>query len=207
MDDDADFDSLCRRTGRIGKTHYAASVSAAGFIGNGGAAVDDDFSNCCFLFFVNAFQRDLQGIGKVNLPLRNAGIALLVQTALLVGLLMFTELDLYALVICLIVYSGMMCILNSISIRRCIGVKEDFKNMFLLPLLASALMGVCAKGVYMGLNMLVESNVICLIPSMITAVIVYAVTAAVNEEQLLGFPKGEKIVKIAKKYRLLYSKK
>ena len=105
----------------------------------------------------------------------------------------------------------MMCILNSISIRRCIGVKEDFKNMFLLPLLASALMGVCAKGVYMGLNMLVESNVICLIPSMITAVIVYAVTAlktgAVNEEQLLGFPKGEKIVKIAKKYRLLYSKK
>ncbi len=153
----------------------------------------------------------LQGIGKVNLPLRNAGIALLVQTALLVGLLMFTELDLYALVICLIVYSGMMCILNSISIRRCIGVKEDFKNMFLLPLLASALMGVCAKGVYMGLNMLVESNVICLIPSMITAVIVYAVTAlktgAVNEEQLLGFPKGEKIVKIAKKYRLLYSKK
>ncbi len=35
----------------------------------------------------------LQGIGKVNLPVRNAGIALAVQTALLIGILMFTELD------------------------------------------------------------------------------------------------------------------
>ena len=54
----------------------------------------------------------LQGIGKVNLPVRNAGIALAVQTALLIGILMFTELDLYALVICLIVYSLLMCVLK-----------------------------------------------------------------------------------------------
>ena len=153
----------------------------------------------------------LQGIGKVNLPVRNAGIALAVQTALLIGILMFTELDLYALVICLIVYSLLMCVLNSISVRRCIGVKEDFKTMFFLPSLAAALMGLAAKGTYMGLNQLIESNVICLIPSMIVAVCVYAAAVlkfgAIKREQLLGFPKGDLIVRIAGKCHLLNEKK
>lgn len=149
----------------------------------------------------------LQGIGRVNLPVRNAGIALAVQTALLVALLTFTELDVYALVICLIVYSFLMCLLNSISVRRCIGVKENLKTMFLMPFLASALMGACAWGAYTGLHMLVESNVICLIPSILLAVIVYAVTilktGAIRREQLIAFPKGALLVKIAEKCRLL----
>lgn len=149
----------------------------------------------------------LQGIGRVNLPVRNAGIALAVQTALLVALLTFTELDVYALVICLIVYSFLMCLLNSISVRRCIGVKENLKTMFLMPFLASALMGACALGAYTGLHMLVESNVICLIPSILLAVIVYAVTilktGAIRREQLIAFPKGALLVKIAEKCRLL----
>ncbi len=88
----------------------------------------------------------------------------MVQTVLLVVLLMFTELDLYALVICLIVYSFLMCVLNSICVRRYLGVKEDFKTMFLLPFLSALLMGICARGVYMGLSIFVKSNVICLIP-------------------------------------------
>lgn len=149
----------------------------------------------------------LQGIGKVRLPVQNAAAALLIQTALLVALLMFTELDLYALVICLIAYSAMMCLFNSISIRRCLGVKEDLKTMALLPALAAALMGLCAKGVYLGMQMLVKSNVICLIPSIVLAVVVYALAilklGAVTEEQLLGFPKGDRLVAIAKKCRLL----
>ena len=149
----------------------------------------------------------LQGVGKVNLPVRNAGIALVIQTALLVGLLMFTELDIYALVICLIVYSFMMCVLNSISVRHCIGVRENIKTMFLMPLLASALMGACAWGTYTGLHMLVESNVVCLMPSLLLAVIVYAVTilkiGAIQREQLLAFPKGTVLVRIAEKCHLI----
>ncbi|MCI9428139.1 MAG: polysaccharide biosynthesis protein [Eubacterium sp.] len=149
----------------------------------------------------------LQGIGKVNLPVRNAAVALVVQTVLLVVLLMFTELDLYALVICLIVYSFLMCVLNSICVRRYIGVKEDFKTMFLLPFLSALLMGICARSFYMGLSMFVKSNVICLIPSILLAVIVYAVailkTGAVGEDQLANFPKGRFLVAAAKKSHLL----
>lgn len=149
----------------------------------------------------------LQGIGQVKLPVRNAAIALAVQTVLLVVLLMFTELDLYALVICLIVYSFMMCVLNSISVRHCIGVGENFKTMFLMPAIAAAIMGAAAKGTYMGMQLFVSSNIICLVPSLLVAVIVYFVAAlmigAVGREQLLNLPKGQLIVKVAEKCHLL----
>lgn len=149
----------------------------------------------------------LQGIGKVNLPVRNAAIALVVQTILLVVLLVFTELDLYALVICLIVYSFMMCVLNSISMRQYIGVKENIKMMFLLPAAAAGIMGLCARGTYMAMQLFVKSNIICLVPSIIIAVVVYAVVilkiGAVEREQILSFPKGKKIVEIAERCHLL----
>lgn len=149
----------------------------------------------------------LQGIGQVKLPVRNAAIALAVQTVLLVVLLMFTELDLYALVICLIVYSFMMCVLNSISVRHCIGVGENFKTMFLMPAIAAAIMGAAAKGTYMGMQLFVSSNIICLVPSLLVAVIVYLVAAlmigAVGREQLLNLPKGQLIVRVAEKCHLL----
>ncbi len=149
----------------------------------------------------------LQGIGQVKLPVRNAAIALAVQTVLLVVLLMFTELDLYALVICLIVYSFMMCVLNSISVRHCIGVGENFKTMFLMPAIAAAIMGAAAKGTYMGMQVFVSSNIICLVPSLLVAVIVYFVAAlmigAVGREQLLNLPKGQLIVRVAEKCHLL----
>ena len=149
----------------------------------------------------------LQGIGQVKLPVRNAAIPLAVQTVLLVVLLMFTELDLYALVICLIVYSFMMCVLNSISVRHCIGVGENFKTMFLMPAIAAAIMGAAAKGTYMGMQLFVSSNIICLVPSLLVAVIVYFVAAlmigAVGREQLLNLPKGQLIVRVAEKCHLL----
>lgn len=149
----------------------------------------------------------LQGIGQVKLPVRNAAIALAVQTILLVVLLMFTELDLYALVICLIVYSFMMCVLNSISVRHCIGVGENFKTMFLMPAIAAAIMGAAAKGTYMGMQLFVSSNIICLVPSLLVAVIIYFVAAlmigAVGREQLLNLPKGQLIVRVAEKCHLL----
>lgn len=149
----------------------------------------------------------LQGVGKVNQPVRNAAIALGVQTVLLIGLLALTDWNLQALVVCLLVYSGMMCVLNSISVRRSIGVRENFKKMFFLPLLAAAIMGAVAKLVYTGLHLVIVSNVVCLMPTLIIAVIVYAVAAllvgAVGREQLLNLPKGRLLVRVAESCHLL----
>ena len=50
----------------------------------------------------------LQGIGKVNLPVVNAAVALVIQTVVLVPLLLATELGLFSLVIATVLYSLLM---------------------------------------------------------------------------------------------------
>ena len=64
----------------------------------------------------------LQGIGKVNVPLRNAAVALLLHVLLLSGILYFTNMNLTALLLATMFYAFMMCLLNSISVKRYLGV-------------------------------------------------------------------------------------
>ena len=64
-----------------------------------------------------------------------------------------------------------------------------------------------AKLVYTGLHLVIASNVVCLMPTLIIAVIVYAVAAllvgAVGREQLLNLPKGRLLVRVAESCHLL----
>ncbi|MDE5678857.1 MAG: polysaccharide biosynthesis protein, partial [Lachnospiraceae bacterium] len=83
----------------------------------------------------------LQGIGRVKTPVRNAAVALGIQTAVLVPLLLFTDMDLYALVIAMLVYSGTMCVLNQLSIRKYMGYEHETFRTFNTPLVAAAFMG------------------------------------------------------------------
>lgn len=149
----------------------------------------------------------LQGLGRVNAPIWNAGIALVIQTAAAVGLLLYTDLDLYSLAIANTLYSGAMCLLNQISVRKAIGYKQEMMRTFVIPFLASALMGVAAWGVYEGVYLLTESMRIALIPALIVAVAVYfamlILLKGVTKQELLGFPKGHLLVKVAQKCRLL----
>lgn len=149
----------------------------------------------------------LQGIGKVNTPIVNALIALAVQTGVLVGLLLWTDLDLYALVIANLVYSGLMCLLNQWAVRRAVGYRQELLHTFLAPFLASALMGAAAWGVYGLVYRLSASNVISLIPAVGLAVVIYfallILFRGITEKELRSIPKGYLIVKVAKKCRLM----
>lgn len=149
----------------------------------------------------------LQGIGKVSKPVMNAAIALVIQTAVLVPLLIFTDLNLYCLAIAMIVYSFTMCILNQISVRQCLGYQMDLINIFLKPALASVIMGAFAWGVYRGLHALLPVNIICLGLAVAVAVIVYFVLVVkfkiIEEAEMRAMPKGGLLVKLAKKMRLL----
>ena len=149
----------------------------------------------------------LQGTGRVNTPIINAAIALLAQTAILVPLLCFTNLGIYAVVIAVIVYSGLMCILNQVSMYRFLGYRQEVVKTFIAPLMASVFMGAIAWAVYEGLLMLTGSIVISAIPAIIVAMAVYFVFVilfrAVTEEELRAMPKGHLLVRVAKKCHLL----
>ncbi len=149
----------------------------------------------------------LQGIGRVNVPIVNAVIALILQTVTLVPLLLFTDMGIYALVIATTVYSGAMCVLNQISVRKALGYRQEVLRTMLIPGLASLFMGASAWAVYEGLYLLTESNIISVIPAVVLAVIVYFVLlilfGGMTESELRAMPKGYLLVKAAKKCRLM----
>lgn len=160
----------------------------------------------------------LQGIGKVNVPLRNAAVSLLLHVLLLAGLLYFTNMDLLALVFATMFYAFFMCVLNSISVRRYLGYRQEVRKTFIIPIVSAVGMGVLCYIFYQGLYMIVSGVLgavlplrllilVCLLVSIGFAVLVYFVflikLKGVSEEELRRFPKGYVMIRYAKKFRLL----
>ncbi len=149
----------------------------------------------------------LQGMGKVNTPIVNAGIALIVQTVTAVVLLSFTELDLYSIAIANTLYSAIMCALNQWTVRKTIGYRQEVMKTFLIPSLASICMGGAAWAVYESLLMLTSSPKISVVIAVLVAVVVYfamlLLFRGITEEELRSFPKGYLLVRIAKRCRLM----
>ncbi|MBR6477652.1 MAG: polysaccharide biosynthesis protein [Lachnospiraceae bacterium] len=149
----------------------------------------------------------LQGLGKVNVPVVNAGVALTVQTVASVIILFFTNMDLYGLALTNTLYAAIMCVLNQIALRRAVGYRQEWKTAFVLPTVAALIMGVAARGVYVLLLSCIKSPRIALIPSVIFGVIVYFVILfalkTLSEKEILELPKGRLILKIARKLKLI----
>jgi stage V sporulation protein B len=149
----------------------------------------------------------LQGINKVILPVINALISLVIQTTVLVVILSFTNWNLYALTISAIVYSFLMCVLNVFSIRKNLGYRLSIRNSFIIPLVASVIMGVIARLLFILLYVLCKSNIISIFLAIIIAIPLYCIIViklgGINESELIILPKGKMIVGFAKKLKLL----
>lgn len=148
----------------------------------------------------------LQGIGKPSLPVRHAALSLVINVAVLAVLTKFTPLGIYSVMIATIAYSLAMCILNGRSVTKHLDYHMDVSNMFLRPLAAAVLMGGAAVVVYYGLHRVISSNVICLLPAILVAVVVYGLgylyIAHPSKELLRRFPGGNYLVKIAVKLKV-----
>ncbi|MCH5275312.1 MAG: polysaccharide biosynthesis protein [Lachnospiraceae bacterium] len=157
----------------------------------------------------------LQGIGKVKVPVHNAAIALGIQTVVVGALLTFTDLDLYALVLAMLLYSGSMCLLNQYSIRKYMGYEQEMLRTFYIPLISSGFMGVVAFLTYKGIALLLGNdpypsglhNALALFPAILVGGLVYfimeLVLKGITEDELAAFPKGRLLVRIAKRWHLL----
>lgn len=150
----------------------------------------------------------LQGIGKVTAPVYHAAIALAAQTVVLVPCLLFTNLNLYSIAIATIVYSLLMCVLNQLAVRKYLGYRQNIKKIFVLPMIASVIMGVCAYFVYQGMHKISESNLISLIIAIIIAACVYGVLVlrlgVLTKEDIEAMPKGKKLAKLLKKLHFIH---
>ena len=160
----------------------------------------------------------LQSIGRMNLPLVSAGIALVVQTVVLVALLRFTDLDVRALVLVSILYSVMIFAVNQYYLRRFLGIRQDVRRDYLQPLVCAALMGAAAKAVYYLVSMAAEPvenlpkgfyfrNLAATAAALLAAVLVYGYTmvrsGTVRRKDLLSMPKGQSLVRLMEKLHWL----
>ena len=93
----------------------------------------------------------LQGNDYMKLPLKHSAVSLVIHIALLSGLLYFTDLSVYALVIANVTFPLVVCVLNCVQIARKVGYRFELMNLFGKPLLASLLMGVFTYVIYEGL--------------------------------------------------------
>lgn len=149
----------------------------------------------------------LQGIGKPNIPMIHAAIALGADVIVMALLLLLTDLGVYAIVLSMVVYAVVMCLLNERAMKKYMRHKNPWKKAYLYPLVASIPMGLVAGGVYYGLYLLVPSNFLCLCVSVVLAVIVYfgvyLFVSRPSKEELFMLPGGSILYRVAGKMNLI----
>lgn len=149
----------------------------------------------------------LQGINRMRIPVINAAISLVLQAGLLVLLMYAANLNIFAVILANAFFALLMCLLNGYGIYRHIGFKHNVVKTFCIPALASAIMGVVVYVVYMVLQMALHVNALSIMTAILLGAFIYFVCMLIlrglNEEDLLSFPGGRKLIALGQKMHLL----
>ena len=150
-------------------------------------------------------QAILQSIGKMNMPIINASAAVILHAGIMIAMMILLDekYSLFYYVFATVLYSFLLCVLNQIAVHRYLQYRQEVDKTFLRPIIASIIMGAIAYGVYQGLYYLSGINIISLAASVIAGCIFYFILIirwkAVSEDELRSMPKGQLLIRIAKK--------
>ena len=146
----------------------------------------------------------LQAVDEVKVPLKNATIALVAHCILVPILLFVTPLGLYALVIGNCTYALHVCYLNQKSLKRKLRYKQEIRRTYILPIIASIIMGIVVAMCYYGLFYLTKLVFIPLIISVVLGIMVYFMVIfyfySDHPNDLNGIPYINKIMRIFKRH-------
>ncbi len=149
----------------------------------------------------------LQGIDQMRIPIRNALIALAANCISLPLSIYVFHAGIYAMIVGNIVFSLVMCILNALSVKAYSGYSPDIMKTFVKPGVAAGIMGVIVGVFYMLIHRVSGSNTLATILAIVVGAVSYSIILLLigdlTEKELMSFPKGEFIIKVAKKLHLL----
>ena len=146
----------------------------------------------------------LQGLGHLNVPLKNAVIALILHVLALLAM-MFAGLGIYAVVLSNILFALVMCILNQRAIRRHARCRIEWGKVLGLPTFAGLVMGAVAYAVYFGVSSVLPESMrlgrigcaISVLPAVLAAILVYfgvlLALHAFTREDLDNMPMGGRL--------------
>lgn len=149
----------------------------------------------------------LQGIDQMRLPVIHAAVSLILHVGLLYVMVAVLDLGGMAIVWSYIFFGVIMCILNNLAIRKYLKYRQELLRTFVIPIAASAVMGVGSKLLYSVLFSALGGGKLAMLISLAVAVIFavllyFAALLAMRglkERELRAFPKGYVLVGIAKK--------
>ena len=148
----------------------------------------------------------LQGINRMKTPIRNAGISLVLHTVILFVMLRYLHMGIYGVLYANILFALFICILNARAIARFKRYRQEVKKTFLIPMVASAVMGAAAFGVYRAAYS-IFGNLISTGISVLVAVAVYFVLLillkGVHAQELRSMPGGTRLSGLARKLHLM----
>ena len=148
----------------------------------------------------------LQGINRMKTPIRTAGISLVLHTVILFVMLRYLHMGIYGVLYANILFALFICILNARSIARFKRYRQEVKKTFLIPMVASAVMGAAAFGVYRSAYS-IFGNLISTGISVLVAVAVYFVLLillkGVDAQELRSMPGGTRLSGLARKLHLM----
>jgi stage V sporulation protein B len=149
----------------------------------------------------------LQGIDRMSEPVKNAIFSLGLHIVVLLILMFVFHTNIYAVILANVFFSLIMCIFNSRSLYKYCGFKQEYKKTYVIPAIASALMGIVVFAVYKLVILALHSNTLATFVGILAGMLSYSIfitrLGGVTEEELKNFPKGGMIVKVLKKIRVL----
>ena len=149
----------------------------------------------------------LQSIDRMSLPVWHSLISLIVHVILVAVLMAATNMGVYALVVGNVTYPMLVCYLNGRSVSRALKFKQEIRQTFAIPLVASLVMGGLTYGTFTLLHSLLHSNIIALLPALLVAVGSYFTLVlrmgSLSRQELYEFPMGRRMSILADKLHLL----
>ena len=148
----------------------------------------------------------LQSLGKVNLPLILCSIAMVIKITTNYLFVSVVELNVTGAAIGSLVAFTFVFVVGMYLLIKHSGVKPDFINTIIKPMICGAACAATAFGVYTLVSRF-AGNLISIVASVIVAVIVYVLMLMLiktfSKEELYMLPKGNNVVTILEKLHLI----
>ncbi len=142
----------------------------------------------------------LQGIGRIRVPVFSALCGALVKIPLNYFLISVPSINILGAVISTIGCYAVASAVNLWALKASIKIKLDVMGIFVKPLIASALMGLCCFIVYYILFYVSGSNTISVLVAIIVGMLSYfgflVFVKGINHDDLSSMPFGAKIIKV-----------
>ena len=147
----------------------------------------------------------LQGYGKLMIPTISLAVGVFVKFIFNITLIPNPDIGVYGAAIGSVACHLVAFCIAMTYLRKNIKLNLGFSKFILKPAIATFIMGICSYFIYSSLSGITAERLATII-AILAAVIIYALIVIIlkifTEEELKMLPKGDKIIKILKKFKI-----